>query len=92
MNPTEVRLLGRTLSKKDIRKYSKFETLATIICDQQDAIDKLRRRYDEQVASSSAQLARLTSSHEARMAQELGQAKLHVDIANDRVKAIEAQA
>ena len=26
------------------------------------------------------------------MAQELGQAKLHVDVANDRVKVIEAQA
>jgi hypothetical protein len=89
LNPTEVRLLGRTLSKKDIRKYSKFETLATTICDQQE---KLRRRYDEQVASSSLQLAQLTRSHEARVAQELGQAKLHVDVANDRVKAIEAQA
>ena len=80
LNPTEVRLLGRTLSKEDIRKYSKFETLATTICDQQDA----RRRYDEQVvASSSAQLVHLTRSHEARMAQELSQAKVHVDVAND---------
>ncbi len=92
LNPTEVRLLGRTLSKEDIRKFSKFETLATTICDQQDAIEGLRRRYDEQVASSSSQLAQLTRSHEARIAQELGQAKLHVDVANDRVKAIEAQA
>jgi hypothetical protein len=81
------------LSKDDIRKYSKFETLATTICDQQDALEALRRRYDEQVvASSSAQLAHLTRSHEARMAQELSQAKVHVDVANDRVKTIEAQA
>jgi hypothetical protein len=63
------------LSKEDIRKYSKFETLATTICDQQDALETLRRRYDE-----------------ARMAQELGQAKVQVDVANDRVKASEAQA
>ncbi len=34
LNPTEVRLLGRTLSKDDIRNYSQFETLATTICDQ----------------------------------------------------------
>ncbi len=92
LNPTEIRLLGRTLSKEDIRKFSKFETLATTICDQQDAIEGLRRRYDEQVASSSAQLAHLTRSHEFRIAQELGQAKVHVDVANHRVKAIEAQA
>jgi hypothetical protein len=94
LNPTEVRLLGRRASsKEDIRKFSKFETLATTICDQQDAIiETLRRRYDEQVASSSAQLAYLTRSHEARMAQELGQAKVQVDVANDRVKASEAQA
>ena len=92
LNPTEVRLLGRTLSKDDIRKYSKFETLATTICDQQDALEALRRRYDEQVASSSAQLAHLSRSHEARMAQELSQAKMHVVVANDRLKASEAQA
>ncbi len=89
LNPTEVRLLERTLSKDDIKKYSKFKTLTTTICDQQDALEALRRHYDEQVASSSAQLAHLTRSHEARMAQELSQAKVHVD---DRVKASEAQA
>ena len=44
---TEVRLLEKTLSKEDIRKYSKFETLATSICDQQDALEAARRRYDE---------------------------------------------
>jgi hypothetical protein len=92
LNPTEVRLLGRTLSKEDIRKFSKFETLATTICDQQDAIEAARRRYDEHVASSSTQLAHLTRSHEARLADELHQAKVHVDVANDRVKASEAQA
>ncbi len=47
LNPTEVRLLDRTLSKEDIRKFSKFETLATSICEQQDAIEGLRRRYDK---------------------------------------------
>ena len=72
LNPTEVRLLGRTLSKEDIRKYSKFETLTTTICDQRDALETLRRRYDEQVTSSSAQLEHLTRSHEARMVQKLG--------------------
>ncbi len=80
------------MSKDDIRKYSKFETLATTICDQQDALEALRRRYDVQVTSSSAQLAHVTRSHEARMAQELSQAKVQVDVANDRVKASEAQA
>ena len=64
LNPTEVRLLRKTLSKEDIRKYSKFETLATTICDQQDALEVARRRYDEHVASSSIQLAQLTRSHE----------------------------
>jgi hypothetical protein len=44
------------------------------------------------VASSSAQLAHLTRSHEAKLAQELGQVKVLVDVTNDRVKASEAQA
>ena len=92
LTPTEVRLFGRTLTKENIRKFSRFEMLATTICNQQYAIEALRRRYDEQVASSSSQLAHLTRSHEAKMAQELGQAKVHVDVANDRVKASEAQA
>ena len=70
LNPTEVRLLARTLSKEDIRKFSKFETLAVAICEQQDVIEGLRQRYDDQVTSSSAQLAHLTRSHEAKMAQE----------------------
>ena len=92
LNPTEVRLLGKTLSKVDIRKYSKFETLATTICDQHDALEAARRRYDEHMASSSTQLAQLTRSHEARMANELRQAKMHVDVANERVQASEAKA
>ena len=49
LNPTEVRLLEKTLSKEDIWKYNKFDTLATTICDQQDALEALRRRYDEQM-------------------------------------------
>ncbi len=52
----------------------------------------MRRRYDEHVASSSAQLAQLTRSHEARMANELRQAKVHVDVANERVQASKAKA
>jgi hypothetical protein len=92
LNPTEVRLLGKMLSKEDIRKYSKFETLATTICDQQDALEAARRRYDEHVAASSTQLAQLTRSHEARLANELRQAKTHVDVANERVQASEAKA
>jgi hypothetical protein len=92
LSPTEVRLLARTLTKEDIRKFSKFETLAGAICDQQDLIEGLRQRYDDQVQSSAARLAHVTRSHEAKMAQELGQAKVQVDVANDRMKASEAQA
>ena len=92
LDPTEVRLLAKTLSKDDIRKYSKFETLATTICDQQDALDEAQRRYVEQVKSSSAQLAQLTRSHEARLEHEVRQAKAQIDMANDRVQANETQA
>jgi hypothetical protein len=92
LSPTEVRLLARTLTKEEIRKFSKFETLAGAICDQQDLIEGLRQRYDDQVQSSATQLAHVTRSHEAKMAQELGQAKMQVDVANDRMKASEAQA
>ena len=52
----------------------------------------LRQRYDDQVASASAELAHVKRSHEAKMAHELGQAKLQVDVAHDNVKASEAQA
>jgi hypothetical protein len=92
LNPTEVRLLARTLTQEDIRKFSKFETLAAAICDQQDVIEGLRQRYDDQVASASAELAHVKRSHEAKMAHKLGQAKLQVDVAHDNVKASEAQA
>ena len=67
LNPTEVRLLARTLTKEDIRKFSKFETLAAAICDRQDVIEGLRQRHNDQVKSSSVQLAHLTRSHEAKM-------------------------
>jgi hypothetical protein len=66
--------------------------LATAICDQQDVIEGLRQRYDDQVASASAELAHVKRSHEAKMAHELGQAKLQVDVVNDNVRASEAQA
>ena len=88
----EVRLLAKKLSKEDIRKYSKFETLATTLCDQQEALDEAQRRYDEQVQLSSAQIAQLTRSHEARLEHEVRQAKAQVDMAADRVQASEAQA
>ncbi len=55
-------------------------------------IEGLHRRYDGQVASASAELAHLKRSHEAKMAHELGQGKVQVDVAHDRVKASEAQA
>ena len=42
--------------------------------------------------SSSAQLAHLTRTHEARLEQEVRQAKAQVDMANGRVQASEAQA
>ena len=65
--------------------------LATI-CDQQDVLDEAHRRYDEQVKFSSAQLAQLTRSHEARLAHEVLQAKAQIDMANERVQASEAKA
>ena len=42
--------------------------------------------------SSSAQIAQLTRSHEARLDYEVRQAKAQVDMAADRVQASEAQA
>ena len=39
LTATEVRLLTKKLSKEDIRKYSRFDTLATTLCDQQDVLD-----------------------------------------------------
>jgi hypothetical protein len=56
-------------------------------------LDEAHRRYDEQVKSSSAQLAQLTRSHEARrLAHEVLQAKAQIDMANERVQASEAKA
>ena len=88
----EVRLLAKKLSKEDIRKYNKFETLATTLCDQQEALDEAQRRYDELVQSSSAQIARLTRSHEAKLEYEVRQAAAQVAIAIKRLQANEAQA
>ena len=92
LTATEVRLLAKKLSKDDIRKYSKFETLATTLCDQQEALDEAQRRYDEQEQSSSAQIAQLTCSQVAKLEYEVRQAAAQVAIANERCQASEAQA
>ena len=55
-------------------------------------LDEAHRRYDEQVKSSSAQLAQLTRSNEARLAHEVLQVKAQIDMANERVQASEAKA
>ena len=88
----EVRLLAKKLSKENIRKYSRFDTFATTLYDQQDARDEAHRRYDAHVQSSSAQIVQLTHSHEAKLEYEVRQAKAQVDIANERVQTSEAQA
>ena len=62
--------------------------LATI-CDQQDVLDEAHRRYDEQVKFSSAQLAQLTRSHEARLAHEVLQAKTQINMTNEQARASE---
>ena len=49
----EVRLLAKKLSKEDIRKYSRFDTLATTLCDQQDALDVAQRRYHHYIVDRS---------------------------------------
>ena len=54
LNATEVRLLAKKLSKEDIRKYSRFDTLATTLCDQQDALDvAAQRRYHHYLVDRS---------------------------------------
>ena len=78
------------MEKRCPRKKS--GSIATTICDQQDALEAARRCYDEHVAASSTQLAQLTRSHEARLANELRQAKTHVDVASERVQASKANA
>ena len=50
LTATEVRLLAKKLSKEDIRKYSRFDTLATTLCDQQGA---LKRRYHHYIVNRS---------------------------------------
>ena len=54
LTATEVRLLAKKLSKEDIRKYSRFDTLATTLCDQQDALDvAAQRRYHHYLVDRS---------------------------------------
>ena len=53
LTATEVRLLAKRLSKGDIRKYSRFDTLATTLCDQQDALDVAQRRYHHYIVDRS---------------------------------------
>ena len=88
----EVRLLAKKLSNDDIRKSSKFKTLATTLCDQQKALDEAQRRYYELVQSSSAQVAQLTRSHKGKLEYEVHQAAAQVAIANERFQANEAHA
>ena len=40
LNAKEVRLRARKLTKEDVRKYRRFDTLATTLCDQQGALDE----------------------------------------------------
>jgi hypothetical protein len=84
LTATEVRLLAKKLSKENIQNFSRFDTLATTLCDQQDALDEAHRHYDAHVQSSSAQIEKLTHSHEARLEYEVRQAAAQVDIANER--------
>ena len=53
LTATEVRLLAKKLSKEDIRKYSRFDTLATTLCDQQNALDMAQRRYHHYIVDRS---------------------------------------
>ena len=53
LTATEVRLLAKRLSKEDIRQYSRFDTLATTLCDQQDALDVAQRRYHHYIVDRS---------------------------------------
>ena len=84
LTATEVRLLAKKLFKEDIKKYGRFDTLATTLCDQQDTLDEAHRHYDAHVQSSSAQIAQFTRSHEARLEYEVRQAAAQVDISNER--------
>ena len=53
LTATEIRLLAKRLSEEDIRKYSRFDTLATTLCDQQDALDVAQRRYHHYIVDRS---------------------------------------
>ena len=53
LTATEVRLLAKKLFKEDIKKYGRFDTLATTLCDQQDTLDEAHRHYDAHVQSSA---------------------------------------
>jgi hypothetical protein len=53
LTATEVRLLAKRLSKEDIRKYSRCDTLATTLCDQQDALDVAQRRCHHYIVDRS---------------------------------------
>ena len=55
-------------------------------------LDEAHRHYDAHVQSSSAQIEKLTHSHEARLEYEVRQAAAQVDIANERFQSSEAQA
>jgi hypothetical protein len=73
LNAKEVRLRARKLTKEDVRKYRRFDTLATTLCDQQDALDEAQQRCDELVQSNSAQITQLSRNHEARFEKEMRQ-------------------
>ena len=75
-----------------MRKYSRFDTLATTQCDQQDALDEAHRRYDELVQSTSARITQLTRNHEASLEKEVRQAAAQASVATERLQASEAQA
>ena len=63
-----------------------------MLCDQQETLDEAHRHYDAQLQSSSAQIAQLTRSHEAKLENEVRQAAARVNVANERLQASEAQA
>jgi hypothetical protein len=92
LTATEGRLLTKKLPKDDIKKHSRFDTLATTLCDQEDALDETHRCYDAHVQSFSSQIAHLKRYHEARIEYEVHQAAVQVDVTNERLQACEAQA
>ena len=88
LNATEIHLRAKKLTKEDVQKYSRFDTLATTLCDQQDALDEAQQRYyDELVQSTSARIAQLMRNHEVRLEKEVRQTEAHQasSIANERL-------